>query len=87
MRYHFSIFATLAGTPWTGFRRGAKLGSILAECGAPAAGKMGEPPAGGLAWARWTLLWAERPARRSRPRGPRRPPVRAVGRLPPAACS
>ncbi len=62
MRYHFSIFSTLAGTPWTGFRRGQKLRGILSECGMPSAGEMGVAPNGGLLSALSTL-WSERPAR------------------------
>ncbi len=60
MRYHFSVFATLAGTPWTGFSRGQKLRGMLEECDAPAAGEMGVPLAGGLL-AALVSLWETRP--------------------------
>ncbi|MBK8916115.1 MAG: polysaccharide pyruvyl transferase family protein [Phycisphaerales bacterium] len=41
MRYHFSIFAALAGTPWIGFARGGKMRALCEEFEAPAAARMG----------------------------------------------
>lgn len=48
MRYHFSIFAALAGVSWTGFARGKKNRSLLAEFGRPATLEMGQLQPGRL---------------------------------------
>ncbi len=61
MRYHFSLFSTLAGTPWTAFERGQKLRGIIRECAAPSAGEMGRAPGGGLR-AALSVLWQNKEA-------------------------
>ena len=42
MRYHFCVFATLAGVVWSGFARGAKCQSLLAEFARDSALVMGQ---------------------------------------------
>ncbi len=49
MRYHFSIFAALAGIPWTGFARGGKNRSLLEEFARESVLSMGGSAAGLLA--------------------------------------
>ena len=49
MRYHFCLFAALAGAPWTGFSRGQKCRSLLAEFGKSAMLPMGRAEPGQLA--------------------------------------
>lgn len=49
MRYHFSIFAALAGIPWTGFTRGGKNCSLLGEFGRKPVLSMGGSVDGRLA--------------------------------------
>lgn len=48
VRYHFSIFAALAGVPWIGFERGGKLRALATDFAAPLCGPMGEAPQGRL---------------------------------------
>jgi polysaccharide pyruvyl transferase WcaK-like protein len=48
MRYHFSIFATLAKTPWIGFSRGQKSLSLLSEFGKSVEFTMGKITKGRL---------------------------------------
>jgi ADP-heptose:LPS heptosyltransferase/polysaccharide pyruvyl transferase WcaK-like protein len=59
MRYHFSVFSALAGTPWVGFRRGAKLDSLLAEFNLSPVAEMGEPVNGRL-YAALRAVWSSR---------------------------
>jgi polysaccharide pyruvyl transferase WcaK-like protein len=59
MRYHFSIFAAMAGLPWVAFSRGGKLMSLLESFGYEPVGPMGEPPNGRLL-AALRETWSER---------------------------
>lgn len=49
MRYHFSVFASMAGIPWTGFARGRKNCSLLREFGRGPVLAMGGTVGGRLA--------------------------------------
>lgn len=64
MRYHYSIFAAIAGTPWVGFARGGKMRALCEEFGAPPAADMGEAP-GGRLLAALREAWSQRDARRA----------------------